>query len=93
VTNSIQYTYFHLVKVDHDSIQYDKVRKNFYIESPAISELTDEEVEKIREEKQVKIRGKKCPKPVNTWAQCGLSDKVITPPSLCPSLQYFNSIY
>ena len=36
------------------------------------------EVEEYREELEgIKIKGKNCPRPVKTWAQCGVSLKVL----------------
>ena len=67
-----------LPKVDHSTIEYEAFRKNFYIEAPDIKRLSDEEVEAFREEMdRIKVRGKRVPKPIKKWTQCGLSDRVL----------------
>eukprot|EP00002_Diphylleia_rotans_P037171 TRINITY_DN827_c0_g3_i4.p1 TRINITY_DN827_c0_g3~~TRINITY_DN827_c0_g3_i4.p1 ORF type:complete len:916 (-),score=215.95 TRINITY_DN827_c0_g3_i4:105-2852(-) len=67
-----------LPKVDHSTIRYAPFRKSFYIEAKEIASMTPEEVESYRKELgEIKIRGKDCPNPVKTWAQCGLSSKVL----------------
>ena len=67
-----------LPKVDHKAITYDSFRKNFYVEVPDLAKMTQEEVTALRSELgSIKVKGKNCPKPVKTWAQCGLSSKVL----------------
>eukprot|EP01088_Endostelium_zonatum_P019089 TRINITY_DN641_c0_g1_i3.p1 TRINITY_DN641_c0_g1~~TRINITY_DN641_c0_g1_i3.p1 ORF type:complete len:319 (-),score=62.05 TRINITY_DN641_c0_g1_i3:299-1255(-) len=55
-----------------------KFNKNFYREVPEIARMTPEEVAAYRETEleNVRVRGKKCPKPVKEFSQCGLSIKV-----------------
>ena len=66
-----------LAKVDHSTMQYGAFRKAFYIEVPEIKNMTDEEVEAYKKEMDgIKVRGKRCPRPIKRWTQCGLSDKV-----------------
>ena len=66
------------VSVDHKAITYDTFRKNFYVEVPELARMSQEEVTAIREElDSIKVKGKNCPKPIKTWAQCGLSTKVL----------------
>ncbi|XP_044738948.1 probable ATP-dependent RNA helicase DDX46 isoform X2 [Chrysoperla carnea] len=65
-----------LAKVDHSEMEYMTFRKNFYVEVPEIAKMTPEEVEAYREElESIRVRGKGCPKPIRTWAQCGVSKK------------------
>eukprot|EP00310_Coccolithus_braarudii_P018342 CAMPEP_0183344128 /NCGR_PEP_ID=MMETSP0164_2-20130417/9882_1 /TAXON_ID=221442 /ORGANISM="Coccolithus pelagicus ssp braarudi, Strain PLY182g" /LENGTH=767 /DNA_ID=CAMNT_0025515085 /DNA_START=48 /DNA_END=2349 /DNA_ORIENTATION=+ len=67
-----------LPKVDHAVVSYAPFRKNFYIEVPEIKRMTDEEVEAYRKEKDtIKVRGKRCPRPIKKWTQSGLSDRVL----------------
>nr|KAG5704149.1 hypothetical protein BaRGS_009679 [Batillaria attramentaria] len=64
--------------VDHEKIYYAPFRKNFYVEVPEIANMTAAEVEVLRDELEgIKVRGKNCPKPVRSWAQCGVSKKVL----------------
>ncbi|PNF43480.1 putative ATP-dependent RNA helicase DDX46 [Cryptotermes secundus] len=65
-----------LAKVDHSNMQYTPFRKNFYVEVPEIARMTAEEVEAYKEELEgIRVKGKGCPKPIKTWAQCGVSKK------------------
>ncbi|GFR93039.1 pre-mRNA-processing ATP-dependent RNA helicase PRP5 [Elysia marginata] len=64
--------------VDHEKIYYAPFRKSFYVEVPEISNMTAEEVEQLRSELEgITVRGKNCPKPIRTWAQCGVSKKIM----------------
>jgi ATP-dependent RNA helicase DDX46/PRP5 len=63
--------------VDHSTIEYLSFRKNLYIVPKALARLTEKEIEAKREELQVKVRGKQCPAPVDTWGQCGLSERIL----------------
>jgi ATP-dependent RNA helicase DDX46/PRP5 len=67
-----------LPKVDHSQLEYDEFRRDFYVEVPELSRMTEEEVTLLRESlENIQVKGKDCPKPVKTWAQCGLSVKVL----------------
>eukprot|EP01117_Protostelium_nocturnum_P015810 TRINITY_DN615_c0_g1_i2.p1 TRINITY_DN615_c0_g1~~TRINITY_DN615_c0_g1_i2.p1 ORF type:complete len:929 (-),score=284.34 TRINITY_DN615_c0_g1_i2:129-2915(-) len=68
-----------LTAVDHSKMDYPSFKKNFYIEVPEISRMTKEEVEKYKEElENIRTRGSGVPKPVKSFAQCGLSNKVLS---------------
>ncbi|KAJ3196163.1 pre-mRNA processing RNA-helicase [Irineochytrium annulatum] len=63
-----------LATVDHSTVQYEYFRKDFYIEPPEIAVMTEAEVDIIRADLGgVKIRGVNCPKPIQKWAQMGLT--------------------
>lgn len=65
-----------LAKIDHSNVEYTPFRKNFYVEVPEIARMTPEEVEAYKEELEgIKVKGKGCPRPIKTWAQCGVSKK------------------
>lgn len=67
-----------LVKIDHSSIQYVPFRKDFYVEVPEIANMTKEEIDAYRADMEgIKIKGQGCPKPIKTWAQCGVSKKIL----------------
>jgi ATP-dependent RNA helicase DDX46/PRP5 len=67
-----------LPKVDHSQVTYPPFRKAFYIEVPEIQRMTDEEVAATRlAMDKLKVRGKRVPKPIKKWSQCGLSDAVL----------------
>ncbi|CAG9112131.1 unnamed protein product [Plutella xylostella] len=65
-----------LAKVDHASLTYMPFRKNFYTEVSELSRMTPEEVEAYRTELEgIRVKGKGCPKPIKSWAHCGISKK------------------
>ncbi|XP_014284233.1 probable ATP-dependent RNA helicase DDX46 [Halyomorpha halys] len=67
-----------LAKVDHADMNYIEFRKAFYVEVPEIAKMTNDEVEAYREELEgIRVKGKGCPKPIKSWAQCGVSKKVL----------------
>ena len=66
-----------LAIVDHNKIEYLPFKKDFYREVPEIAKMTNGEVETYREDMEgIKVKGKLCPRPVKTWAQCGVSTKI-----------------
>lgn len=65
-----------LAKVDHSSLDYMTFRKAFYTEVSELARMTPEEVEAYRTELEgIRVKGKGCPKPIKTWAHCGISKK------------------
>lgn len=67
-----------LLTISQDDITFIPFRKNFYIEVPEIRNMTSEEVDKYKTEMEgIKTKGKGCPRPIKTWAQCGVSKKVL----------------
>ncbi|XP_030649321.1 putative ATP-dependent RNA helicase DDX46 isoform X2 [Chanos chanos] len=67
-----------LEPVDHQKIEYEPYRKNFYVEVPELARMTAEEVNEYRLELEgITVKGKGCPKPIKTWVQCGTSMKVL----------------
>lgn len=67
-----------LMNVDHDQIDYPAFRKEFYREVPELKRESEETVEFMRQElDNIRVRGKNVCRPVKTWAQCGLSTKVM----------------
>ena len=65
--------------VDHSAQHYIDIRKDFWLQAPDITRLTDDEVAELRREELegVKIRGKRCPRPFVEWRQCGLLEAVM----------------
>lgn len=62
-----------------DDITYDPVQKDFYIEVPELAKMTPEEVAEYRTSLEgIKVKGKNCPKPIKTWAQSGVSSKILS---------------
>lgn len=67
-----------LQAVNHDKVYYSTFRKDFYVEVPELARMTPEEVEEYRAKlEHIRVRGKDCPKPVKTWAQTGVSLKLL----------------
>ncbi|XP_059382922.1 probable ATP-dependent RNA helicase DDX46 isoform X2 [Carassius carassius] len=67
-----------LEPVDHQKIEYESFRKNFYVEVPELARMSPEEVNEYRLELEgITVKGKGCPKPIKTWVQCGISMKVL----------------
>ncbi|XP_041981934.1 probable ATP-dependent RNA helicase DDX46 [Aricia agestis] len=65
-----------LAKVDHASLDYMPFRKAFYTEVTELARMTPEEVEAYRTELEgIRVKGKGCPKPIRSWAHCGISKK------------------
>jgi ATP-dependent RNA helicase DDX46/PRP5 len=67
-----------LKQVNHAEINYEKFRKNLYIEAKEVSNMSEEQIIKFRKEHgDIKIRGKNVSKPIFNWYHCGLPDKII----------------
>lgn len=65
-----------LAKVDHSGMNYLPFRKNFYVEVPELAKMTAAEVDAYKLELEgIQVKGKGCPKPIKTWAHCGVSKK------------------
>uniref|UniRef100_W5MVP0 Probable ATP-dependent RNA helicase DDX46 n=1 Tax=Lepisosteus oculatus TaxID=7918 RepID=W5MVP0_LEPOC len=68
-----------LEPVDHQKIEYEPYRKNFYVEVPELAKMSQEEVNVYRLELEgITVKGKGCPKPIKTWVQCGISMKILS---------------
>ncbi|VDN59032.1 unnamed protein product [Dracunculus medinensis] len=66
-----------LPQTDHSKVYYRPFRKNFYMETAEIAKLTKNEIDEYREKCDIRVRGKNCPKPIRTWAQCGVEWKIL----------------
>lgn len=65
-----------LAKIDHSSVSYMPFRKNFYVEVPELAKMLPAEVDAYKVELEgIQVKGKGCPKPIKTWAHCGISKK------------------
>lgn len=59
--------------VDHEKVEYEPFRKNFYTEPAEVSQMTAEEVADLRHELDgIKVKPDDVPRPVTKWAQMGL---------------------
>ena len=66
-----------LHKVNHEEQDYITFRKKFYTPHPDITAMNPNEVEEFRRKLRVRIRGKRCPRPIMSWHQTGLSTKLM----------------
>ncbi|CAD6191253.1 unnamed protein product [Caenorhabditis auriculariae] len=67
-----------LAQTDHTKVYYRPFKKDFYIETQEIGKMTKAEVKAFREELDgIEVKGSKCPKPIKTWAQCGVDMKTL----------------
>ena len=70
-----------LAQVDHDLVEYIKIRKNLFVVPRALAELARPGNAALlsakREAIGVKVRGKGVPPPVETWDQLGLTGSVL----------------
>ena len=62
--------------IDHAAQDYPPFRRKFYIEVAEITKLTQEEVDKIREDNDAIQVNKSAPKPILEWWQAGLSERI-----------------
>lgn len=59
--------------VDHSKQVYEDFRRQFYVESSELADMTEAETNELRLSLDgIKIRGKDCPKPITKWTQLGL---------------------
>jgi ATP-dependent RNA helicase DDX46/PRP5 len=59
--------------INHEKVEYEPFRKNFYTEPAEISQMTPEEVADLRHELDgIKVKPDDVPRPVTKWAQMGL---------------------
>ncbi|KAJ4338471.1 pre-mRNA processing RNA-helicase [Didymella glomerata] len=59
--------------IDHDKVEYEPFRKDFYTEPSEVSAMTPEEVADLRHEMDgIKVKPDDVPRPVTKWAQMGL---------------------
>ncbi|KAI1675239.1 DEAD/DEAH box helicase [Pyrenophora tritici-repentis] len=62
-----------VITVDHEKVEYEPFRKNFYTEPAEISQMKPEEVADLRFELDgIKVNPDNVPRPVTKWAQMGL---------------------
>ncbi|KAK7427705.1 pre-mRNA processing RNA-helicase [Neonectria magnoliae] len=64
--------------IDYSKIEIQPIRKNFWVEPAELASLTEAEVADLRLELDgIKVNGKDVPKPVQKWAQCGLTRQTL----------------
>lgn len=64
--------------VDYSKIDLQPIRKNFWVEPAELNTLSEADVTDLRLELDgIKVNGKDVPKPVQKWAQCGLTRQTL----------------
>jgi len=67
-----------LPQVDHTRIDYKAFRKNIYVQVKEITAMKDHEVDAFRRTNgEIRVRGKNCPRPIKSFLQCGLPEKIL----------------
>ena len=66
-----------LPKVNHSEQNYITFRKKFYTPHSEVTAMTNQQVDEFRRKLRVRIRGKRCPRPIMSWHQTGLSTKLM----------------
>uniref|UniRef100_A0A6T7ZDA9 RNA helicase n=1 Tax=Cryptomonas curvata TaxID=233186 RepID=A0A6T7ZDA9_9CRYP len=66
-----------LAGMDHSTVQYQPFEKVFYDEDPEIFAMTETEVVQYRRQLDVRVMGDDVPRPIKTFAQCGLGDDLL----------------
>ncbi|KAI8883139.1 DEAD-domain-containing protein [Backusella circina FSU 941] len=66
-----------LARVDHSTIEYATIEKNFYEEHPDIAALDNDGVQKIRRELGVHVTGHAIPKPCISFAHFGFDEDLM----------------
>ncbi|ORC86413.1 putative ATP-dependent DEAD/H RNA helicase [Trypanosoma theileri] len=64
--------------VDHASVEYPPIRRDFYVTPPDVKGLTAEEMKQLLKELDgAKVRGRNPPRPMRSWNGSGLPDSVL----------------
>lgn len=66
-----------LKAVDHSKIEYIPIRKNLYIVPRSVASLSPDQVLDRRAKLQIRVRGKGAPSPVESFDECGLSERIL----------------
>lgn len=65
-----------LKAVNHSQIEYLTIRKNLYIVPRSLSNLTEDQVMERRAKYKIRVRGRGAPAPVETFEECGISERI-----------------
>lgn len=66
------------LQVNHDEIDYLPIKKNVYVQVSEITNMTEKDVEMFRKNNgNIVVRGKNCPRPIQYFYQCGLPGKIL----------------
>ncbi|KAL7226945.1 hypothetical protein ACSBR1_021920 [Camellia fascicularis] len=59
--------------LDHSSIEYEPINKDFYEEKPSISGMSEQDVVEYRNSLAIRVSGFDVPRPIKTFEECGFS--------------------
>ncbi|CRG97863.1 pre-mRNA-processing ATP-dependent RNA helicase PRP5, putative [Plasmodium gallinaceum] len=77
-TNSLKKINKKLLQVNHEEIDYLPIKKNIYVQVSEITNMKESDVEMFRKNNgNIIVRGKNCPRPVQYFYQCGLPSKIL----------------
>eukprot|EP00258_Populus_trichocarpa_P033194 XP_024449213.1 DEAD-box ATP-dependent RNA helicase 24 isoform X1 [Populus trichocarpa] len=63
--------------LDHGSIEYEPFSKDFYEESPSISEMSEQDVAEYMKSLAIRVSGFEVPRPIKTFEDCGFSPQLM----------------
>jgi len=63
--------------VDHSKVDYLPIKKNLYVVPRNLAALTPDVVADRRASMRIRVRGRGAPAPASTFAECGLSERVL----------------
>jgi ATP-dependent RNA helicase DDX46/PRP5 len=67
-----------IAQVDHNNMNYQPFRKNFYSMSTEIAAMTEEEVDELRVDlENITVKGKDAPRPIQKFAQGGFGAQIM----------------
>ncbi|ANQ08790.1 ATP-dependent RNA helicase [Plasmodium coatneyi] len=77
-TNALKKTNKKLLQVNRDEVEYLPIKKNIYVQVSEITNMKDSDVDLFRKNNgNIIVRGKNCPRPVQYFYQCGLPSKIL----------------
>lgn len=67
-----------LKAVDHSKVEYLPIRKNLYLVPRSVANLSEDEIMERRVKHKIRVRGRGAPAPVETFEECGLSERMLS---------------
>lgn len=65
-------------KINHSLINYSPFQRDLYREVPELARMSQADTTEVRRALgNIRIRGKRCPKPIRSFGQCGLSSAIL----------------
>lgn len=67
-----------LAPIDHSQLRYEEFTRNFYTEHEEIAALSVQQVDKIRKDLQIKVKGSAVCRPIIAFAHLGFDEVLMT---------------